>query len=616
MTLTSILSRGLALALLLGAGAMAHAQTDPPARVAYISALEGAVRVQDAGNWAPAALNWPVTTGTRLQLDAGARLELDGGWLSLRVQGPAALEATALDDSHTQWALTQGSASLRVRDVPADQRVELDTPQLALVATQPGAFRVDTDASSDSTRVTVRAGAVTVYGAAGQAMAVNSGQQIVFAARDLSVLASTAAPPRDAFDQWVAARNGLLQQSASAAYLPPDMPGYQALDRYGQWAQDATYGPVWYPAVTALDWAPYRDGRWAWVAPWGWTWIDDAPWGFAPFHYGRWAQIGPRWAWVPGPRVRRPVYAPALVQFVGGGPGWSLTAGAGGPGAAWFPLAPWEHWQPPYPSSPRYRERINDWARWRAPPHPPGEGYFFQHRPGAVSVAPQGPLGFVPGAHGRPPRYADGNHLPPGWMQGARPIAPPPRPGFAPPGARPPQGLPPPAVGLAPPRPMLPPSPRPKPPAEWHNPPQPMAPGVRPDFRPPAAMPRAPLPPQRNPDAWRGPDRQPPHERTPPWNAAPQPLANPAPRPEAHNRPPPRPQFQEPPRPQFQAPAQHPQFQGPAQRPERMAPPPAREYTRPQPFMPPQGRAPAHVEREPHRGPPPQRRGHDADGRP
>ena len=96
MTLTSILSRGLALALLLGAGAMAHAQTDPPARVAYISALEGAVRVQDAGHWAPAALNWPVTTGTRLQLDAGARLELDGGWLSLRVQGPAALEATAL----------------------------------------------------------------------------------------------------------------------------------------------------------------------------------------------------------------------------------------------------------------------------------------------------------------------------------------------------------------------------------------------------------------------------------------------------------------------------------------------------------------------------------------
>ena len=118
------------------------------------------------------------------------------------------------------------------------------------------------------------------------------------------------------------------------------------------------------------------------------------------------------------------------------------------------------------------------------------------------------------------------------------------------------------------------------------------------------------------PYAWRGPDRQPPHERTPPWNAAPQPPVNPAPRPEAHNRPPPRPQFQEPPRPQFQAPAQHPQFQGPAQRPERMAPPPAREYTRPQPFMPPQGRAPAHVEREPHRGPPPQRRGHDADGRP
>ncbi len=41
-------------------------------------------------------------------------------------------------------------------------------------------------------------------------------------------------------------------------------------------------GTVWYPQSVPTNWAPYRDGHWAYVAPWGWTWIDDAPWGFNP----------------------------------------------------------------------------------------------------------------------------------------------------------------------------------------------------------------------------------------------------------------------------------------------------------------------------------------------
>ena len=84
-------------------------------------------------------------------------------------------------------------------------------------------------------------------------------------------------------------------------------------------------------------WAPYRYGHWVWVDPWGWTWIDDAPWGFAPFHYGRWAFAGAGWVWAPGAMAARPVYAPALVAFVG----------VGGVGmAAWFPLGPGEVYRP------------------------------------------------------------------------------------------------------------------------------------------------------------------------------------------------------------------------------------------------------------------------------
>jgi hypothetical protein len=53
------------------------------------------------------------------------------------------------------------------------------------------------------------------------------------------------------------------------------------------------------------------------------TWVDDAPWGYAPFHYGRWV-CRERMGWVPGPIAVRPVYAPALVAFVGG-PRFSLS---------------------------------------------------------------------------------------------------------------------------------------------------------------------------------------------------------------------------------------------------------------------------------------------------
>jgi hypothetical protein len=102
------------------------------------------------------------------------------------------------------------------------------------------------------------------------------------------------------------------------------------------------------------DWAPYRYGHWRWVAPWGWTWIDDMPWGFAPSHYGRWARIGgldgagEQWVWVPGRSVAHPVYMPATVNFLGSA-GIGLSAPDPiGTVIAWFPLAPGEVYWPSY----------------------------------------------------------------------------------------------------------------------------------------------------------------------------------------------------------------------------------------------------------------------------
>ena len=60
------------------------------------------------------------------------------------------------------------------------------------------------------------------------------------------------------------------------------MTGYEDLDENGDWSYVAGYGPCWRPRGVVVGWAPYRFGHWAYVGPWGWTWVEDEPWGFAP----------------------------------------------------------------------------------------------------------------------------------------------------------------------------------------------------------------------------------------------------------------------------------------------------------------------------------------------
>ena len=146
-----------------------------------------------------------------------------------------------------------------------------------------------------------------------------------------------------------------MSTAQTQQYVSPYVPGYDDLDTYGTWQTAPEYGAIWYPTGVVAGWAPYRYGRWAWVEPWGWTWVDNEPWGFAPFHYGRWVQVGPRWGWLPGPIGVYPVYGPAFVAFVGGN---GFSVGLGGT-VAWFPLGPGEPFYPWYHHSPGYLRQVN-----------------------------------------------------------------------------------------------------------------------------------------------------------------------------------------------------------------------------------------------------------------
>jgi uncharacterized protein DUF6600 len=92
---------------------------------------------------------------------------------------------------------------------------------------------------------------------------------------------------------------------------------------YGNWIDDSSYGRVWMPASSIVgdDFTPYyTGGHWV-LTEYGWTWVSDWSWGWAPFHYGRWVIVsGFGWCWVPGT-----MWGPAWVTWrVGGGyVGWA-----------------------------------------------------------------------------------------------------------------------------------------------------------------------------------------------------------------------------------------------------------------------------------------------------
>ncbi|BDB28094.1 branched-chain amino acid ABC transporter substrate-binding protein [Cupriavidus sp. P-10] len=404
----------------------AVAQADPSARIATLTAVEGNLSFAPAGSdqWAATGLNRPVTTGDRLWMDAGGRAELHAGTVAMRMGGATAASILNLDDDTTQVKLTQGTLQVRVRALPQDQTVEIDTPNLAFVPREPGDYRLDVAPDGSTTTVTMRHGSAMVYGDS-RSIELQRGDRMRFAGTDLAD-AGGGPVADDGFDRWTLARDAREDASPSARYLPREMPGYAALDDYGDWQEEPAYGAVWFPRAVSAGWAPYSVGHWAWVAPWGWTWIDDAPWGFAPSHYGRWAYVGTRWGWVPGPRVR-PCYSPAVVAFVGGGGGghgWSGVHVGGGPGVAWYPLGPRDAYRPAYRASPSYVARINRVTvnnfvmgdRGRPAP------YANRNVPGAITGMPA--RNFVEGRPARGMHRAEWRNLPAGEARGGPPVAP------------------------------------------------------------------------------------------------------------------------------------------------------------------------------------------------
>ena len=356
-----------------GAALSGNDNADPPAIAGRVARITGSVSFHASGedHWNAASLNYPVTTGEAFWTEAQAQSELQVADDRIVMAGSTELDVAALDQQQVNLTEPQGAVFIELGTAQQGQAITVNTPRGAVQLAGPGRFEIVAGDTNDATIVTVVEGSAHVTG---------TGLELDVAANSTASIGGTdtfqgSTGPLQQDDFLAAQLKAASQQVASA---PPQvrqqvqyMTGGAELSQYGSWSQTQDYGQVWYPNDVPSGWAPYRDGHWAYVSPWGWTWVDNASWGFAPFHYGRWVQVQDRWAWIAGapdaPVDDYPVYSPAMVSFVdvggavlaGAAIGFAVGELAGGGAPAWIPLGPREPYYPWYHARPDYFARIN-----------------------------------------------------------------------------------------------------------------------------------------------------------------------------------------------------------------------------------------------------------------
>ena len=414
--------RGLAFAAVFAtglAGASAQAQGDPPGRVGRVAETSGDVRtINPEGAWDALLRNQPLSTGDRVTTDKTGHATLQFGSTTVRLGPDSDLSVTQLDDQKIRLHFDHGQMALRVRSDDILGELFVETDEGAWVPHHPGHYRFDRAAHQ----------VLAAQAWSGDMLLEAPDSSLPLAAPQRAEVWRTGAQQtthyrlvpaiKDAFGDAVLAADkddDKASAASAAAQVPPEMTGAADLARYGTWSVAPDGARLWTPAKLPAGWAPYQQGAWSWNSPWGWTWVDDQPWGFAPFHYGRWLSVKGRWAWTPGQwGAARPVYAPALVGWFAG----PALAVDGAPAVGWVALAPDEPVFPAYAVSAKYWNALTNASV--APAHRravaiagrarlvPDGAVVYANRavPGALSVVgaaallPHVPVSTMPGPRG------------------------------------------------------------------------------------------------------------------------------------------------------------------------------------------------------------------------
>ena len=250
----------------------------------------GTVSIQPSGSddWGRAYPNLPVGPGDRIYTDQDGQVEVQVGQTYIRI-GPNSDVTLVNDDQNAiAWGVAQGSVHVQSFGLWQGQSLDLSTANSDARIGNAGEFRVDVVPDQGATIFTSLGNGLVVTGAGGFWQQMGNWQSLEVAGTN-PVDAQWLQPAgADELDQWSQQRDRQIQNAASYQYVNPEMPGAADLDANGDWTPDSDYGPVWFPRNVSADWEPYHNGHWVNRDPWGWVWVEDEPWGYAPFHYGRW----------------------------------------------------------------------------------------------------------------------------------------------------------------------------------------------------------------------------------------------------------------------------------------------------------------------------------------
>src|SRR5579864_719648 len=151
---------------------------DPPGRVARLGYIQGSVSFQPAGEseWVEAVPNRPLTTGDKIWADRDSRAEVQLGSAMINLAPNTGFSFLNLDDRTIQIQLSVGSLNIRLWNLDRDNVFEIDTPNLAFTAFQPGRYRVEASENGDYTVISICEGEGESTGN-GQSFTMRAGQR-------------------------------------------------------------------------------------------------------------------------------------------------------------------------------------------------------------------------------------------------------------------------------------------------------------------------------------------------------------------------------------------------------------------------------------------------------
>lgn len=316
-----------------------------PVRLAHLSYLNGPVtwRPNDSAQWSAATKNLPIRQGAQVWVKPGSRAEVlfdDGSSMRLGGGSVATLQNMYSDDhgEFTEVKMADGLSTFNLRN--KQSQYQIDTPRASVKAYGPSEFRVGV---GETVEIADISGDSSVSGPQGSTP-LRMGHRVSIQ-NDTAPYRVTENPNPDEWDHFNENRDVVNYHRNQ--YVPANLDIVSGdLDQYGDWHTDPHYGHVWAPREHDRDWRPYHNGRWVWVSPWGWTWVGNEDWGYAPYHYGSWTHRPYGWAWAPGPAVQ--YWSPGVVSFVDS----DVNVG-------WVPLDPDEV---TYPAAINIGFRSGDWS--------------------------------------------------------------------------------------------------------------------------------------------------------------------------------------------------------------------------------------------------------------